>query len=89
MQPVNDLSRSLVALEQDSTLIVAIEMSWGSWLVGGMVPGISRDPLKKLAPDPAGLLKLIDRWRGEAEKAGRPIKRVAAAYEAGRDWFWL
>jgi transposase len=89
MQPVNDLSRSLVALEQDSTLIVAIEMSWGSWLVGGLVPGVARDPLKKLAPDPRELLKLMHRWRDEAARAGRPIARIVAAYEAGRDGFWL
>jgi transposase len=85
----NDLSRSLVALEQDSTLICVIEMSSASWLVGGIVPGVSRDPLKKLEPDRDELLKLIHRWRDESEKAGRPIKRIVAAYEAGRDGFWL
>jgi transposase len=89
MHPVDDLSCSLVALEQDSTLVAAIELSWGSWLVGAMVPGLVRDPLKKLEPDPEALLRLLCRWRGEAEKAGRPIKRIVAAYEAGRDGFWL
>jgi len=43
----NDLSRSFTALNQDSTLIVVIEMSQSSWLVAGMVPGIERQPLKK------------------------------------------
>jgi transposase len=84
-----DLSRSLAALEQDSTLIVVIEMSQSSWLVAGMVPGISRQPLKKLPADAAELLRLIHRWRSEAERAGRPIGRIAVAYEAGRDGFWL
>jgi hypothetical protein len=45
----NDLSRSLTALEQDRTLIAVIEMSQSSWLVAGIVPGIERQPLKKLA----------------------------------------
>ena len=29
------------------------------------------------------------RWREEAEKAGRRIERIAVAFEAGRDGFWL
>ena len=39
MQQPNDLSRSLVALDQDSTLIAVIEMAQASWLVAGIVPG--------------------------------------------------
>src|SRR5437016_10469036 len=85
----NDLSRSFTALNQDSTLIVLIEMSQSSWLVAGMVPGIERQPLKKLKPDEDQLLKLMDRWRHEAIQAGREIERVVVAYEAGRDGFWL
>jgi hypothetical protein len=41
---LNDLSRSLVALEQDATLIAVIEMGQSSWLVAGIVPG-SNDSL--------------------------------------------
>jgi len=89
MPQQNDLSRSLVALEQDATLIAVIEMGQSSWLVAGIVPGIDRQPLKKLAPDRDGLLQLLYRWRKEAIKAGRTIKRIAVAYEAGRDGFWL
>ena len=85
----NDLSRSFTALNQDSTLIVVIEMSQSSWLVAGMVPGIERQPLKKFKPDEDQLLKLMDRWRHEAIQAGREIERVVVAYEAGRDGFWL
>jgi transposase len=89
MRQFNDLSRSLVALEQDSTLIAVIEMSQASWLVGGVVPGVDREPRRKLDPDAEVLLKLINRWRGEAGKAGRTIGRICIAYEAGRDGFWL
>ena len=39
MQKLNDLSRSLAALEPDGTLIAVIEMSLSSWLVAGIVPG--------------------------------------------------
>ena len=89
MTKVDDLSRSLAALDQDSTLIAVIELSLKSWLVAGLVPGVERRPLKKLAAEPEAVRHLLERWRGEALKAGRRIKRVAVAFEAGRDGFWL
>jgi transposase len=89
MQKLNDLSQSRIVLKQDSTLIAVIEMSQSSWLVAGIVPGVERQPLKKLAVDESALLKLLNRWREEAEKAGRRIERIAVAFETGRDGFWL
>jgi transposase len=89
MQKLNDLNRSHATLEPHSTLIAVIEMSLSSWLVGGIVPGVERQPLKKLAVDESALLKLLHRWREEAEKAGRRIERIVVAFEAGRDGFWL
>ncbi len=89
MPQPNDQSRSLAALDQDSTLIAVIEISQSSWLVAGMVPGINRQPLKKLAADEVALLQLLYRWRDEATRAGHAINRIAVAYEAGRDGFWL
>ena len=85
----DDLSRSLVTLEQDSTLIAVVELSQSSWLVAGIVPGLARHPLKKLEPDQEALLRLLQRWREEASKAGRTVMRIAVAFEAGRDGFWL
>jgi transposase len=89
MAVANDLKKSLVALAQDSTLIAVIELSQSSWLVGGVVPGVEREPLKKLDADPEAVLQLLQRWRDEATKAGRRITRIAAAFEAGRDGLWL
>jgi transposase len=86
---VNDLSRSVVAFEHSTTLVVVVEMGAKSWLVAGTVPGVERQPLKKLEPDAPAVLRLIERWRGEAIKAGQTINRVVLAYEAGRDGFWL
>jgi transposase len=88
-QPKDDLSRSLVAFEQDSSLCAVIELSQNKWLVGATVPGLARNPLKALLPDPDGVLRLLHRWRDEAVKAGRTIKRIVVAFEAGRDGFWL
>ena len=86
---MNDLSRSLTPLDPDNTLIAVIEMSQSSWLVAGIVPGVERHPLKKLEPNEGELLRLLMRWRAEATKMGRMITRIAVAFEAGRDGFWL
>jgi transposase len=89
MPQTNDLSRSLAALHQDSTLIAVIEMSQTSWLVAGILPAVERRPLKKLSPDKEALLRLLQRWQDEVTKTGRTITRIAVAFEAGRDGFWL
>ena len=89
MPQPNDLSRSLVALDHNSTIIAVVELSQSSWLVGGVLPGIERQPRKKLEPSPERLLAVLHRWRDEAIKAGRNITRIALAFEAGRDGFWL
>ena len=85
----NDLSRSLVAFEQNSTLVAVIELSLKTWLVAALVPGLARQPLKKQGADPDAVLALLHRWRAEAIKAGRKIDRIVVAFEAGRDGFWL
>ena len=89
MPQPKDLSRSPIALNQDGTLIAVIEMSRSSWLVTGLIPGLDRHPLKKLEPDEECLLRLLRRWQDEATRAGRTISRMAVAFEAGRDGFWL
>src|ERR1700675_4301745 len=85
----NDLSRSLIALDMDTTLIAVVELSLSSWLVAGIVPGIERQPLKKLKTDENALLALFNSWRDEAVRSGHKISRIAVAFEAGRDGFWL
>ena len=89
MPQANDLSRCLLTLEQDSTLIAVVELSQASWLVAGIVPAVERQPLKKIEADEEALLRLLHRWRDEAARAGRAVTRVAVAFEAGRDGFWL
>jgi len=88
-RPLNGLSRSLTLFHPNHTLIAVIEMSKNSWLAAGIIPGVERQPLKKIAADENDLLKLLERWRTEAEKAGHKIARIAVAFETGRDGFWL
>ena len=85
----NDLSRSLVAFDQNSTVVAVVELSLSTWLVAGVVPGLKRQPLKKLSADADKLVALLERWRAEAIKAGQVINRMVVAFEAGRDGFWL
>jgi transposase len=85
----NDLSRALVAFDQNSTLVAVVELSLNNWLVAGFVAGDGTKRLKNLLADPDRLLKQLLRWRDEAAKAGRTIDRITVAFEAGRDGFWL
>jgi transposase len=50
MAKVNDLSRSLAALDQDTTLIAVVELSSKKWLVGAAVPGARDRALPRAAP---------------------------------------
>ena len=85
----NDLSRSLVAFDQNSTLVSVVELSLKTWLVAALAPGLARQPLKKQGADEDALLALLYRWRDEAIKAGSKIERIVVGFEAGRDGFWL
>jgi transposase len=89
MSQASDLTRCLAPYDQETTLVAVIELSLSSWLIGGIVPGLKRQPLKKMVPDEAGVLRLLEKWREEAVKAGSAINRMSIAFEAGRDGFWL
>jgi transposase len=87
MPQQNDLSRSLIPFDQATTLVAVIELSQSSWLIAGTIPGIERQPLKKIVPDETELLRVLNRWRDEAIRKGHTITRIAVAFEAGRDGF--
>jgi transposase len=89
MPQQNDLSRSLMPFEQATTLTAVIELSKSSWLITATIPGIERRPLKKIVPDETELRRVLHRWRDEAVRKGRTITRIAVAFEAGRDGFWV
>ncbi len=89
MQQQLTAGRAFAAFDQDRALVVVVEMSQSTWFATGLLPGVEREPLKKLEPDPELLFSLIRRCRDECFSAGREIERVVVAYEAGRDGFWL
>ena len=77
------------AFDHNSTLVLALELSGKGWQVGAVLPGVARRPRRSVAPrDVAGLLTQIERWKAEAQRAGRAVRTVLA-YEAGRDGFWI
>ena len=88
MPQPNDLSRSLVALDQNSTIMAVVELSQSSWLVAGMLPGIERQPRKKLEPSPERLLAVLlaggMRWSGlGARSRGLRLPSKPAATASG------
>ena len=71
------------------TLYVALGLSRSSWVAAVHAPHVDKVSRHKLPPGAEGVLALVDRVRGQAERAlGAPV-RVMSCYEAGRDGFWL
>src|SRR6516162_11719211 len=87
--PIDLSKKSPTTFEQGATLVAVVELSKKLWLVAGIVPGIDRHPLKKFEADENRLLALLHHWQQQAVRAGREIKRIVVAFEAGRDGFWL
>ena len=77
-RPASGLNRSSTALDADRTMIAVVEMGLRSWLVAGIVPGVERQPLKKLGADENDLLDLLNRWCSEAARKGYRISRIPA-----------
>jgi len=77
------------ALDHESTIVTAVELSARSWLVGAQVAGVPRQCRQKLDPSAQALLDHLDHLRQRAGRAGKRVSRVVVAYEAGRDGFWL
>ena len=66
----SDLNQSYAAFDQASTLVNVVELSSKSWLVAGTVPGVQRQPRKKVSANEHELLTLIGRWRAEGGEGG-------------------
>ena len=82
--------RTATAFDHDSTLVMALELSGKCWECGAVVPGLLRQPRRRLEPrDISGVLSAIAGWRSQAEAGGRKVHRIVLTYEAGRDGFWI
>ena len=86
-KPLNDLSRSLTPLDVNQTLIAVIELSKESWLVAGIIPGVERQPLKKLLADEDQLLSCSSDGERKPRRRGTrstafplPLRPAATAF---------
>lgn len=90
MAQTSDLRSHPVAIDYDSTLVLAIELSNTSWVLAAQVPGLPRLKAKQtIQPTAEALLAAIDAYRGRAKAVGRTVERIVAIYEAGWSGFWL
>jgi len=80
---------STAALDYDSTLIGALELSSKKWGFAVQLPSVMKHSRHVVEPNGPALAELIERLKSRSAGAGRPITRVIMTHEAGRDGFWL
>jgi transposase len=77
------------ALDYNSTIIGALELSEKKWVLAVQLPGVSRHSRHVLEACGEGLASFVERLKARCAAAGRKIARVILTHEAGRDGFWL
>lgn len=78
------------AVQYDTTLVLAIELSSKTWVLAAQVPGLQKVKAKRtIEPDKLALQSAIDGYRARAAAAGHSVDRVVVTYEAGWSGFWL
>src|SRR3712207_2709535 len=78
------------ALDYETTLVIVVETSKSSRVVGAQVPGFPQTKAKqKIAASAPALEAAIDGYKHRAAGAGKTVERVVVVYEAGYSGFWL
>jgi transposase len=77
------------AVDYNSTIIGALELSEKKWVLAVQLPGVSRHSRHVLDACGDGLVSFVERLKGKCAAVGRKIARVILTHEAGRDGFWL
>jgi transposase len=77
------------ALDYNSTIIGALELSEKKWVLAVQLPGVRRHSRHVLEACGDGLASFVERLKARCAAAGRKIARVILTHEAGRDGFWL
>jgi len=87
---MSESSKSAEAVQYDTTLVLAIELSSKTWVLAAQVPGLPKTKAKRtIEPDKLALESAIDGYRARAAAAGYSVDRVVVTYEAGWSGFWL
>ena len=86
MRRTFDQAPETAALDYDSTLIGALELSSKKWV---QLPGSKKHTRHVVETNGPALVDLVERLKARHAAAGAGIARVIVTYEAGRDAFWL
>jgi transposase len=89
MRPTGNPTLSTAALDYDSTMIGALELSSKKWVFAVQLPGVKKHSRHVVEPNGPALMNMIERLKARSAAAGRPIARAVITHEAGRDGFWL
>lgn len=84
-----DQASATVALDYDSTMIGALELSSKKWVFAVQLPGSRKHTRHAVEPNGRALETLLEKLKANGALSGRPISRVIITHEAGRDGFWL
>ena len=86
----NAQSMPVVAVDYNTTLVLALETSAKNWVVAAHVPGTGVVKAKQVIASNADALEAaVEGYRRRAAAGGRIIERVILVYEAGYGGFWL
>jgi len=77
------------ALDYNSTIIGAVELSEKKWVLAVQLPGVGRHSRHVLEARGDGLASFVERLKTRCAAAGHRIARVILTHEAERDGFWL
>jgi transposase len=77
------------ALDYNSTIICALELSEKKWVLAVQLPGINRHSRHVLEARGDELAAFVEWLKARCAAAGHKIARVILTHEAGRDGFWL
>jgi transposase len=89
MRQTVDRTPATAALDYDSTMIGALELSSKKWIFAVQLPGSRKHTRHAVDPSGPALASLIEQLKSRSAKAGKEIARVILTHEAGRDGFWL
>lgn len=89
MTPSCQSAPAITALDYDSTIIGALELSSTKWVFAAQIPGVNRHSRYALAANADELCAQIEKLKARAAAAGKAVARVILTFEAGRDGFWL
>ena len=77
------------AIDYNTTIIGALELSSKKWVLAVQLPGVDRHSRYVLDACGDAVVSFVARLKARCAAAGREITRVILTHEAGRDGFWL